>query len=131
MVEWQAKGSPKYYRSPMLAELPEVAHGFFTRQGGVSSGAFDSLNVSPAVGDQSAPVAANQGLIQQALGLKGLARAVQVHGAQAAIITSAGQPGRKISRRWTSWSPPFPAWVCSSNRPTARRSCSMTRSTGW
>ncbi len=91
MAEWQAVGEPKYYHSPLLATLPEVAHGFFTRQGGVSPGAYDSLNVSPAVGDRSELVAANQHLIQRALGLKGLARAVQVHGGQAAVITSAGQ----------------------------------------
>jgi YfiH family protein len=91
MAEWQVVGQPKYYCSPLLAGLPGVVHGFFTRQGGVSPGAFDSLNVSPAVGDRGELVAANQRLIQKALGLKGLARAVQVHGGQAALVTSAAQ----------------------------------------
>jgi purine-nucleoside/S-methyl-5'-thioadenosine phosphorylase / adenosine deaminase len=91
MVEWRAAGEPKYYRSPMLAALPEVAHGFFTRQGGVSLGVYESLNVSASVGDESDLVSANQRLIQGVLGLTGLARAVQVHGGQAAIITSTGQ----------------------------------------
>jgi YfiH family protein len=90
MAEWQAVGEPKYYRSPLLAMLPEVAHGFFTRQGGFSNGVYDSLNVSPSAGDRSELVAANQLLMQRALGLNDLARAVQVHGGQAAIITSAG-----------------------------------------
>jgi polyphenol oxidase len=91
MAEWQAAGEPKSYRSPMLATLPAVVHGFFTRQGGVSTGAYDSLNVSPAVGDRRDLVGENQRRMQQALGLKGLASAAQVHGGQASVITSAGQ----------------------------------------
>ena len=58
MADWLATGSPRYYRSPMLAGLPEVVHGFFTRQGGASTGAYHSLNVSLAVGDDPARVAA-------------------------------------------------------------------------
>ncbi len=74
------------YRSPLLAAFPEVAHGFFTRQGGRSAAPFDSLNLSQAVGDQAAPVAANRQLLQQALDLAGLAGATQVHGCQEALI---------------------------------------------
>lgn len=91
MAEWQAAGEPKSYRSPMLAALPPVVHGFFTRQGGVSTGAHDSLNVSPAVGDLGDLVGENQRRMQQALGLKGLASAAQVHGGHAAVITSVDQ----------------------------------------
>jgi YfiH family protein len=91
MAVWQATGEPRHYRSPMLAALPGVAHGFFTRQGGVSTGPYASLNVSPAVGDQPGLAAANQRLVQQALGLAGLASAAQVHGRHAAVITSMGQ----------------------------------------
>jgi YfiH family protein len=91
MVKWQAAGEPKSYRSPMLAALPAVVHGFFTRQGGVSIGAYDSLNVSPAVGDRRDLVGENQHRMQQALGLKGLASAAQVHGNHAAVITAASQ----------------------------------------
>jgi YfiH family protein len=91
MVEWQAAGEPKSYRSPLLAALPELVHGFFTRQGGVSTGAYRSLNVSQAVGDRPDLVAENQRLMQQALGLEVSAGAAQVHGGNAAVITSAGQ----------------------------------------
>jgi YfiH family protein len=91
MAQWQAVDDPKYYRSPLLAEMPGVVHGFFTRQGGVSSGVYGSLNVSPAVGDRPELVAENLRLMQQALGLKVLAGAVQVHGGHAAVITSAAQ----------------------------------------
>lgn len=97
MAEWQATGEPKSYRSPMLAALPAVVHGFFTRQGGVSTGAYASLNVSPAVGDRRDLVGENQRRMEQALGLKGLASAAQVHGGRAAVITAADQaPGEDI-----------------------------------
>jgi YfiH family protein len=91
MAEWQVVGEPKYYRSPLLAALPEVVHGFFTRQSGVSTGAYASLNMSPATGDLPERVAENQRLMQQALGLNMLARAAQIHGGHAAVITSASQ----------------------------------------
>ena len=91
MADWLATGSPRYYRSPMLAGLPEVVHGFFTRQGGVSAGAYHSLNVSLAVGDGQEQVAENLGRMRQALGLARLAGAAQVHGGRAAVITSPDQ----------------------------------------
>jgi polyphenol oxidase len=90
-MTWPITGAPKYYLSPMLAALPGVTHGYFTRQGGVSTGPYANLNVSPAVGDQPELVTANQRLIQQALGLEVLAGAAQVHGGQAAVITHAAQ----------------------------------------
>jgi polyphenol oxidase len=91
MAGWQAAGNPKSYRSPMLAALPGVAHGFFTRQGGVSTGPYASLNVSRAVGDQPGLATTNRRLLQEALGLAGLAGASQVHGGHAAVITSREQ----------------------------------------
>jgi hypothetical protein len=91
MADWLATGSPRHYRSPMLAGLPEVVHGFFTRQGGVSSGAYHSLNVSLAVGDGQEPVAENLARMRQALGLERLSGAAQVHGGRAAVITSPDQ----------------------------------------
>jgi polyphenol oxidase len=91
MAGWLATDGLRYYRSPLLAALPEVAHGFFTRQGGASSGAYHSLNVSLAVGDDQEAVAENLGRMRQALGLANLASAAQVHGGRAAVITSADQ----------------------------------------
>jgi len=91
MAGWLATGGPRHYRSPLLAELPEVVHGFFTRQGGVSLGAYHSLNVSLAVGDRRESVAENLDRMRQALGLARLASAAQVHGGRAAVITSPDQ----------------------------------------
>lgn len=91
MADWPATGGPRHYRSPMLAGLPEVVHGFFTRQGGASSGPYHSLNVSLAVGDRREAVAENLSRMRQALGLARLAGAAQVHGGRAAVITSPEQ----------------------------------------
>jgi purine-nucleoside/S-methyl-5'-thioadenosine phosphorylase / adenosine deaminase len=91
MAGWLATEGLKHYRSPLLAGMPEVVHGFFTRQGGVSTGAYESLNVSLAVGDGREAVAENLGRMRQALGLAELAGAAQVHGRRAAVITSPEQ----------------------------------------
>jgi YfiH family protein len=87
MAGWVATAGVKYYRSPLLADIPGVVHGFFGRQGGVSTGAYETLNVSLAVGDEPEAVAANLGRMRQALGLAELAGAAQVHGSRAAVIT--------------------------------------------
>lgn len=91
MTGFRATNGRIYYTSSLLAGLPEVVHGFFTRQGGVSAGAYHSLNVSLAVGDGPEAVAENLGRMRQALGLTGLAGAAQVHGGRAAVITSLDQ----------------------------------------
>jgi YfiH family protein len=91
MAGWQATDGSGGYRSPLLAGLQGVVHGFFTRQGGVSLWPYDSLNVSLAVGDEPEAVAENLGRMRQALGLAGLASAAQVHGGGVAVITSPDQ----------------------------------------
>lgn len=75
------------YRSPLLAAFPELRHGFFTRQGGVSHEPYHSLNLSFSVGDRREAVVENRRLVQQALGLNFLASAHQVHGSQEALVT--------------------------------------------
>ena len=77
------------YRSPLLAAFPELIHGFFTRQGGVSPEPYLSLNLGFAVGDQSHLVNQNRDLVQQALHLNGLVSATQVHGSRAALVAAA------------------------------------------
>jgi YfiH family protein len=77
------------YRSPLLAAFPEVVHGFYGRQGGMSPEPFDNLNLSFAVGDQRALVVHNRDLVQQALGLTTLVSANQVHGCRESLVTGA------------------------------------------
>jgi YfiH family protein len=47
-------------QSPLLSALPAVRHAFFTRQGGVSTGLYDSLNVGRGSGDEPASVEENR-----------------------------------------------------------------------
>ena len=58
----------------------EVPHGFSTRQGGVSAGAFAELNLSLKVGDAPEHVAENARRFREATGARGLSCLDQVHG---------------------------------------------------
>src|SRR5579863_9694352 len=74
--------------SPLLAELPGVRHAFFTRQGGVSEGVFDSLNVGLGSGDDPLCVAENRQRAAAALGgdAVSLATCYQIHSAVTVTI---------------------------------------------
>jgi hypothetical protein len=74
--------------SPLLAELPGVRHAFFSRQGGVSEGVFDSLNVGLGSGDDPLYVAENRSRAARALGgdIASLATCYQIHSAMAVTI---------------------------------------------
>jgi YfiH family protein len=60
--------SSQYLRSELLGSAG-FTHAFFTRQGGVSSGSYRSLNVSPAVGDRAEHVVENRRRAALTLGL--------------------------------------------------------------
>lgn len=74
---WRQKSAGKlvYYE---LA-FGDVAAAFATRQGGVSAEPYDSLNLSPEVGDRPESVSRNRGLLEEALGLARLTTLTQVH----------------------------------------------------
>jgi hypothetical protein len=57
---------PDFHRSPNL-DLAGIAHGFFGRHGGVSTGVYESLNCGPGSGDDAAAVAQNRALAAGAL----------------------------------------------------------------
>jgi purine-nucleoside/S-methyl-5'-thioadenosine phosphorylase / adenosine deaminase len=84
--------------SPLLAALPGVRHGFFTRQGGVSEGIYASLNAGPGSGDEPAHVAENRRRAAAGLGLppEALVTGYQVHSAKVAVVRGAweGAPPR-------------------------------------
>jgi YfiH family protein len=46
--------------SPLLAAIPGVKHGFFTRRGGVSTGVYESLNVGRGSQDEAQDVQENR-----------------------------------------------------------------------
>ena len=63
-----------------------VAHGFFSRRGGVSTGQYDSLNCGPGSGDEAAHVAENRRRAAAALGLDVLRTCYQVHGTRVVTV---------------------------------------------
>ena len=74
--------------------LDGVTHGFFTRQGGVSAGLYDSLNVGLGSDDDKALVLENRARVRDALGAQHLVTAHQTHSAVTAFI-DAPQSGIK------------------------------------
>lgn len=69
-----------YHKFRLLANRPEITHGFFTRKGGVSSKDFAGLNVGENVNDNQSDVFKNIQKVKKALGICSLARLNQVHG---------------------------------------------------
>lgn len=72
--------------SPFL-DLPGIRHAFFTRQGGVSTGIYDSLNVGRGSGDEPADVAENRRRAAAHFGLpvSALSTCYQIHSATALV----------------------------------------------
>jgi YfiH family protein len=71
-----------------LAAQPGLAHGFFTRRGGVSGGGFAALNCSLSGRDDPDAVRENRRRAADALGLPGgaLVGLTQVHGDAVAVL---------------------------------------------
>jgi YfiH family protein len=57
----------KRLEAPNLAALPGIAHGFFGREGGVSTGIYTSLNCGPGSRDDKTAVAQNRARVAAAL----------------------------------------------------------------
>ncbi len=72
---------------PLLhAALHGTVHGFFTRQGGVSTGLYESLNTGLGSDDARARVFENRDRVRQYLGATALATAYQTHSTVTAFI---------------------------------------------
>jgi len=76
------------------SNLPAGAHGFFTREGGVSAGIFASLNCGPGSGDDLAAVTQNRERVREALGAAHLVTVHQVHSAEAVIVNAPWEMGK-------------------------------------
>ena len=63
-----------------------VAHGFFSRRGGVSEGLYASLNCGPGSNDDAGHVAENRRRATAALGLEDLRTCYQVHGTRVVVV---------------------------------------------
>lgn len=70
-----------------------VTHGFFGRQGGVSSGIYESLNCGLGTEDHADHVVANREAVSKAIGVdsKNLISLYQIHSDQCVAVTEAWQ----------------------------------------
>ena len=79
--------APPIFRSARL-DAAGIAHGFFGRQGGVSTGLYSSLNAGPGSHDDPEAVAENRRRIAAAVGAAALVSMHQVHSAVALRVAS-------------------------------------------
>jgi len=81
--------------SPALAPLEGIRHGFFTREGGVSTGLYAGLNTGLGSGDERAAVIENRARVAAALGVapERLATPHQVHSPTAVVVEEVWAPG--------------------------------------
>jgi polyphenol oxidase len=75
-----------FYQFPGLSVYPDLAHFVFTRHGGVSDFAFQSLNVSFSIGDRAENVETNLSMIREITGARSLHFMNQVHGNNLLIL---------------------------------------------
>jgi YfiH family protein len=83
--------------SPLLSNLPGLRHAFFTRDGGVSEGIYESLNGGLGSNDDPARVAENRRRMAEALGVapSHFLSVYQVHSPDVAIVS---EPWRTEAR---------------------------------
>jgi len=76
------------FTCPVLSQLKTIRHGFFGRNGGVSSGLYESLNCGYGSGDDMTCVAENRALIADSLHVDAasLCTVYQIHSAKAVIL---------------------------------------------
>lgn len=79
-----------YFSSPQLLAHPRVKHAFFTRQGGLSKGGFESLNFRFTGGDDKETVMRNYGVAARVLGgtENDIVRTMQKHTDRIEIVGS-------------------------------------------
>lgn len=86
------RGTIAYIEAEALSGLGFVTHAFCTRQGGVSQGPYESLNVGDLVGDGEDQVRRNQNLVREAFAVPEgrLILMRQVHGSRIRIVDEPG-----------------------------------------
>mmetsp|Transcript_3603 Transcript_3603/g.6572 ORF Transcript_3603/g.6572 Transcript_3603/m.6572 type:complete len:248 (-) Transcript_3603:187-930(-) len=79
--------------SPLTSPLLDgVTHGFFTRQGGASTGIYRGLNCGTGSSDQAEVVAMNRARVADVMGVEKLAGVHQVHSATAVVADTSERP---------------------------------------
>jgi len=86
-----ASRRPQPLLAETLADVSGIAHGFFTRQGGVSEGLYTTLNCGLGSNDEPARVAENRRRVAQALCGRdsSIVTLNQVHSARAVVVEGA------------------------------------------
>ena len=79
--------APPFTLAENLSDLEGIQHGFFGRQGGVSTGLYDSLNIGQGSDDDAQNIRDNRALIRDALGAEKLLSCFQVHSAKIVTVT--------------------------------------------
>jgi polyphenol oxidase len=79
--------------SPLLSAIPGLHHAFFTREGGVSDGVYESLNGGLGSNDDPVNVAENRRRMAEQMGvpLQRLLSVFQIHSPDAAVATGPWQ----------------------------------------
>jgi YfiH family protein len=87
---------PTRLTHPALAVLSGVSHGFFTRQGGVSTGIYESLNCGIGSKDKRESVLENRARATISLGVASsrLATPYQIHSSDTVVVTEVWQTGQ-------------------------------------
>ena len=80
------------FASDALSALPHIRHGFFTREGGVSSGIYASLNCGLGSDDDKGAVSENRARIASRLGVTTDHLLHQIHSATVQTVTEPWTP---------------------------------------
>jgi YfiH family protein len=75
-----AKTRLEWIEYELLEKYPHILHGVFSRHGGVSEGAYATLNLDEGTADRSDAVEANRELVRKILHLRHLVFSRQMHG---------------------------------------------------
>lgn len=79
--------NPPHTKAEHLSNLDGIEHGFFGRQGGVSTGIYASLNIGQGSDDTAQNIRDNRDLIRDAMGAEKLLSCFQVHSAKVVTVT--------------------------------------------
>jgi len=91
MLELVKQGNIEYFEAAAWRAYPFLVHAFCTRRGGVSEGAFASLNMSLKEGDNDANIGKNWDIVAAAFGIprRNFFQVHQVHGDRILTIDDA------------------------------------------
>lgn len=90
LLEKTFENGGRYYVSPQLSICPSVGHAFFTREGGVSSGIYESLNFRFTGDDAQRALAENYRIAAEEIGGRydDVARTCQKHTDIVGVVTT-------------------------------------------